>query len=623
MKIQLLLLLGLVMGVSQTQAQTVFINEPFNGTSIPTGWSQETNATDGGWQVGTAASLSSADFPIPAHDGNMAATNDDACDCDKSGERFITPSINLTSATSAILKFDCFFVGGTYQGNTEEMFIEVSTDNGNTWNNISTLSGVGSWRTVIINLANYVGQEIKIAFTYEDNGGWLFGAAIDNVIVEEIPQYDMAGISGVLPEFVEVNTPVTLEGVLQNLGGATITSFDLNYAVNGSAPITQNVTGVNIATAANHNFTHGTPWTPSNAGPHQIKIWASNLNGNADMNNSNDTITLNTTVANSVFQRATMFEQFTSNTCPPCASSDPQVSTFLNNNNANGFNTKLNVVKYHMNFPAPGTDAAHTPEASTRAQYYSLPGVPHVVMSNVYQGHPLNLQQGAVNNETNRPTVFSIDLNPTVNGNEVSMEASVTSTIDFNNNNLRLHVVLIENVINASDYNPAPTTNQQVFTYVMRKMLPNANGTTLASLTAGQTETINLNHTLNNLIVGNMNNVSVVAFLQNHATREIYQSTAMSINSANISEMENINAQIQMFPNPTSELVTIASDSDLTMEAIEVINNLGQVVYTESFGAESNIAQHQFSMNHVENGMYLVRIQTAYGAVVKRLAVNK
>jgi hypothetical protein len=178
-------------------------------------------------------------------------------------------------------------------------------------------------------------------------------------------------------------------------------------------------------------------------------------------------------------------------------------------------------------------------------------------------------------------------------------------------------------VINASDYNPAPTTNQQVFTYVMRKMLPNANGTTLASLTAGQTETINLNHTLNNLIVGNMNNVSVVAFLQNHATREIYQSTAMSINSANISEMENINAQIQMFPNPTSELVTIASDSDLTMEAIEVINNLGQVVYTESFGAESNIAQHQFSMNHVENGMYLVRIQTAYGAVVKRLAVNK
>ncbi|MCC5924814.1 MAG: Omp28-related outer membrane protein, partial [Crocinitomicaceae bacterium] len=562
MKKQLLLLLGFALGVSQSQAQTVFINEPFNGTSIPSGWAQETNATDGGWRVNSATNLSSQFFTIPANDGNMAATNDDDCNCDKSEERFITPSINLTGATGVLLQFDCFFLGETFQGATEQMFLEVSTDNGNTWTVIQTIAGNANWRTISVNLASYVGQEIRLAFQYNDNGGWLYGAAIDNVLVKEIAQYDMAGLSGVLPEFVEINTPVSLSGVLQNLGVATINSFDLNYSVNGGAPVTQNLTGLNIATAANHNFTHGTPWTPSNAGPHQIKIWASNLNGNADMNNSNDTITLNTTVANSVFQRATMFEQFTSNTCPPCASSDPQVSTFLTNNNANGFNTKLNVVKYHMNFPAPGTDAAHTPEASTRAQYYSLPGVPHVAMGNAFQGHPLNLQQSAVNNETNRPTVFSIALNPTVNGNEVSMEASVTSTIDFNNSNLRLHLVLIENVINASDFNPAPTTNQQVFNYVMRKMLPNANGTTLASLTAGQTQTINLNHTLNNLIAGNMNNVSVVAFLQNHATREIYQSTAMNINAANISEMENINAQIQMFPNPTSELVTIASDSD-------------------------------------------------------------
>lgn len=623
MKKQLLLSLGLILGVSQAHSQTVFINEPFNGTSIPSGWTQETNATDGGWLVGSATALSSSDFPIPSHDGNMAATNDDACDCDKSGERFITPAINLTNAASAILTFDCFFVGGTYQGNTEEMFIEVTTDNGNTWTNVETLSGVGNWRTLTINLGSYVGQEIKIAFTYEDNGGWLFGAAIDNVVVQEVPQYDMAGISGVLPEFIENNIPVSLTGVLQNVGGAAVTSFDLNYSVNGGSVVTDNVSGVNIATAANYSFTHGTPWTPSNSGAHEIKIWASNINGNPDMNNSNDTITLNTVVANSVLQRATMFEQFTSNTCPPCASSDPQVATFLSNNNANGFNSKLNVVKYHVNFPAPGTDEAFTPEVNARRQYYGVGGVPNVVMSDVYQGHPLNLQQGVVNNETDRPTVFSINLNPSVNGTDIEMEASVTSTIDFNNNNLRLHVVLIEDVINASDFNPAPTTNQQVFTYVMRKMLPNANGTTLASLTAGQTETINLNHNLDNLLTNDMENVSVVAFLQNHATREIYQSTAMNINSASVAELDNLQSEIAMFPNPTSDLVTIASKSELTMDAVEVVNGIGQVVYTESFGNGSAVQQHQFSMNSVDNGMYLVRIHTAKGIAIKRLSVSK
>lgn len=392
MKKQLLLLLGLAMGVSQSQAQTVFLNEPFNGTSIPSGWTQETNATDGGWRVNTAANLSSQFFPIPAHDGNMAGTNDDDCNCDKSGERFITPSMNLTGVAGVLLQFDCFFLGGTFQGATEQMFLEVSTDNGSTWNTIQTIAGNTNWRTITVNLASYVGQEIQLAFTYEDNGGWLYGAAIDNVLVTEMVQYDMAGLSGVIPEFVEINTPISLSGVLQNLGMATINSFDLNYSVNGGAPVTQSVTGLNIASATNHNFTHGTPWTPTNAGPHQIKIWASNLNGNADMNNSNDTITLNTTVATSVLQRATMFEQFTSNTCPPCASSDPQVATFLNNNNANGFNSKLNVVKYHVNFPAPGTDEAFTPEVNVRRQYYGVSGVPNVVMSNIYQGHPLNLQ---------------------------------------------------------------------------------------------------------------------------------------------------------------------------------------------------------------------------------------
>ncbi|MBP9547502.1 MAG: hypothetical protein KBE86_00005, partial [Chitinophagales bacterium] len=47
-------------------AQTVF-SEDFEGGSFPADWMQISNATDGGWKVGTAAALSSSSFPIAEH----------------------------------------------------------------------------------------------------------------------------------------------------------------------------------------------------------------------------------------------------------------------------------------------------------------------------------------------------------------------------------------------------------------------------------------------------------------------------------------------------------------------------------------------------------------------------
>ncbi|HUM47865.1 MAG TPA: hypothetical protein PLD84_13120, partial [Chitinophagales bacterium] len=56
-------------------AQTTIYSQDFEGTGLPSGWSQISNATDGGWKFGTNTQLQSANFPITSHT-KMSCTND-------------------------------------------------------------------------------------------------------------------------------------------------------------------------------------------------------------------------------------------------------------------------------------------------------------------------------------------------------------------------------------------------------------------------------------------------------------------------------------------------------------------------------------------------------------------
>jgi hypothetical protein len=76
--------------------------------------------------------------------------------------------------------------------------------------------------------------------------------------------------------------PFQISGELQNLGTASVTSFNLNYKIDNNAAVTVPVTGVNIPTLSKYQFTHSTPWAPTVKQLYNVKVWASNINGAAD-----------------------------------------------------------------------------------------------------------------------------------------------------------------------------------------------------------------------------------------------------------------------------------------------------------------------------------------------------
>lgn len=104
-----------------------------------------------------------------------------------------------------------------------------------------------------------------------------------------LPDYDLAMEGLHTPEFLNLSmAPFELEGHITNMGGQTISSFDLNYRVNSGVTQTANITGVNIPLGSGYDFVYPSNWNPTTSGSYTIEVWTSNPNGNTDQYPAND-----------------------------------------------------------------------------------------------------------------------------------------------------------------------------------------------------------------------------------------------------------------------------------------------------------------------------------------------
>ncbi|SHI97677.1 Por secretion system C-terminal sorting domain-containing protein [Mesonia phycicola] len=163
------------------------LSENFEGAvgvnGLPTGWTETGLSTDGIWEIDNAANASSTYFSIDPH-GNFVFTNDDSCNCDKSADRLITPTLDLSTMSTVELTYSVFL-----ENNFEVVKIEVSTDGGNNWTSVATLTDVNGWRNAEkLDLSAYAGQNnVLISFLYNDQGSWAYGIGLDDITVDEIP----------------------------------------------------------------------------------------------------------------------------------------------------------------------------------------------------------------------------------------------------------------------------------------------------------------------------------------------------------------------------------------------------------------------------------------------------
>lgn len=216
------------------------------------------------------------------------------------------------------------------------------------------------------------------------------------------------------------------------------------------------------------------------------------------------------------YKRRVLLEEFTQAGCPPCAQQNPSFNARLAANEA-----YVTPIVYHASFP--GTDPMHTQTAEDvlpRQTYYGVWGTPFLYVNAIQIGIG-NLTSSRIQYDYNKETPVNITVAHHLNASfdSVLIEVSVASTKALEGD-FRLHVAITEAQIQFAT--PPGSNGEKDFPHVLRKLLPDHNGISTGNIEAGSSKTYRLQWAVKNFY--DLNQLSVVAWLQNRETKEVWQS---------------------------------------------------------------------------------------------------
>jgi len=313
--------------------------------------------------------------------------------------------------------------------------------------------------------------------------------------------------------------------------------------------------------------------------------------------------------------RLCLVEHYTQASCGPCAAANPAHQTLMLANA-----TKAISIRYQVSWP--GTDpmnAQNKSEIGTRTSYYSINGVPDEKMD----GTIGNVTQSTINTEYAVTSPFKIDLSHSFNAanDSIFIACTVTATSAFTASGaLKLHLAMLEKTIT---FTSAPGSNgEKKFYNVVRKMYPNASGTTLTAgnWTAGQTQTVNIKAKIPTYIY-QKSEIATIAFVQSDGNKKVQQA-AFSPTASNTTGINNVVVEnsLSVYPNPSrGEFTTSFEAAKADNYTVKITNTLGQVVYQEELTNFAGTYSKKMDIGSYGEGVYLLVISNGKNEDVKKV----
>jgi thiol-disulfide isomerase/thioredoxin len=513
----------------------------------------------------------------------------------------ISPSISLPAGTGEICL--SFKAAGLRNFYAEALDILISTTGGsvsalqaNPPLSAITYSNT-SFQTFTIDLSQYAGQTINLGFWYHST--FQFAIMLDDIRIAKKQPKDIA-LSDLQMNKVLAPGNNFIKGSILNGGTQPITAYAIHWKVDNGSVQTLDFTNVNITPDNRIDFTLPTPWNTTTNGVYKVKVWSETAN---DLNATNDTITR--TVFINDRPRTVLVEQFTQASCPPCALYNPAFDLLLEENHASG---KVNALKYHTVWPGYDPMYLQNPdEIDDRTAYYQILGVPSATVDGgfnfgVFPGSIIDINQNYLDSLYAQPSIFKLDVTAiSTNETDINVQVSVKSFATIAANTFTLRGALHEKKVDFMGIPPGGN-GETVFTDVVRKMLPDANGTLLPAMQEGQT--LSYNFTIPFQDYYDVSQLNVTAFVQDDEDQKVYQSESiqLSVKTENAAIMN----RISLAPNPANEylLVEIPNVENGTFTA-SLTDALGKkvgnsIVFTKNM---QNIA-----LTHLSNGVYFLNI---------------
>ncbi len=548
MKKTLLFIAAILMSVSVfAQTRTTFINEHFDGSSLPEGWQIIGNTSN--WSVsathnaGGQANEMKLDWN-PQFNGMT---------------RLVTPAVDLTGVTSVVMSFKHAL--DNYSG-SNTIGIATSSDGGTTWN-VGWTQGYSqnnSW-AVSENIATADMGSNNVMFCIFFNGNsynindWYF----DDIEIFTRENLDV--------QLASINTNSVIGAGTQdiavtvaNKGVTAVEEITLSYQIDNNPAVVETF-NVNLASLASTQLTFAEPasFIP---GSYIITANVEAVNGTPDDDLENNTMTKTIGVALGTTQRIPMIEHFSSSTCGPCVSVNTQMLNLTNNNPG-----KFTYTKYQMNWPGNG-DPYYTTEGGTRRQYYGVNAVPQCFLDGQDQGYA-SVTQNNLDSHYNDPAFADVRGSFNVSGNTITVKVDFMSYYDLNT--AQAFVTVNEKVTTGN----VGSNGETSFHHVFMKFLTSTSGDDV-NIEAGNYQHFEFTQDMSGTHVEEMSDLEVSAWLQNYDSKEM-------LNSHFMYEYTDIH------PYPVQSLAVNMEEETLTAtwEAPEGGNALSYNVYINGELAEN------------------------------------
>lgn len=654
MKKALLALSVVCAAFSMNAGAQVIWQQDFEGVApgLPTGWIQGStgapgwktltwngSATQSGW--GTALGGT-----IPNHAGNVAVIDDwndsgtVAVPISNLHDTLKTPVFSLASSPNAWFNFTTYFVKATRTatGKTERAYVLGSTDGGSTWSVIDSVDGGTTWNRQHVNLAPLASAaNARLAIRYTDATDHLLGCAIDSAEVSNLNTSSAAvtalAYNSSLDGISANGQPIGF--TLQN-NGLPITSFRAKFTVNGGAPITQSFTGLTHAPYVSTFYQFTSTISGAVAGTNTVVVTVDSVNGIVNPNvDSNETATF--LYASATANRQGLIEEFSSSTCPPCASFNSTFDPLCVSMAVNTTGTDINVIKYQMNWPSPGNDRSYNSDGSTRRTYYGVTGIPdHFVNGLTSQISDLGTQ---LTSSKALKSFIDMSVNYTVDTARNKMGVIVTVTPRFTKSgSYTVHTVVMDKYYE----NTANTTGQLKYYHVMRKCLPSGSGHPVSAWADGVAQSFvdtGITYTNGNYTLGTSSyptqgdnkfwanpyaGSEVVCFVQDNATKSVMQSVfALPAGTISVSTLAKVDG-ISIFPNPTKGSANLKfnlqEEGNVSVSLMEYTGKMVSEIVNENM--TPGVKNVNINTKGIVPGNYIVLISTVGGNRVERLTVE-
>jgi hypothetical protein len=294
---------------------------------------------------------------------------------------------------------------------------------------------------------------------------------------------------------------------------------------------------------------------------------------------------------------------------------------------ANSDTGSVDVVKYQMNYPAPGTDASYNAHANKRYDYYYVFGLPDHFAGGKRQGAQNTAQlTSEIANCKSAPAYVKIEGTYTYTNDSLFATATVTPYFTLSGD-YSVHLLVEDD-----HYTIANTVTTQMDYYaVMRKMANNADGYPVASWTDNvpQTFQFHTDYTVGNVVQNSFNlwnapnATSMVVFVQDNQTQDILQSKTFKAYPLSIHDASTAQ-DLTVFPNPAKQQITIGFSLTAPAQvSLSLMNALGQVVYElPETSFQSGVNKQVVNVASLPPGIYTLVFKTGNERKLTRVAVG-